>query len=912
MVFSSCPQNPTLFRFYQNPANSKLYLHFRIIPTYFSLQRCEKSLFSSHSKLQTSNSPDSEETHFHRSRIINKGGISIYHNEGNLINVGFLKNPLDVIHVSSMEPIAGEYAENNPFSCNSMLHTSNSSDSEETQFHGSGIVNKGTIFRDPSGGDSIELGFSKNWPSVMDVSSMGTMIREYTEIGLFENAIGCYLEMLNFGFPIHKFSYFPCLIKAFAGLTDLRAAKQIHGHILKIGVGNDIYIVNSLLSMYWKCSAVEDALDMFDTMSERDSVSWSTMISGYNQSMQPKMALKIFIWMQESGVQMNRVAFLSSISSCTACRSLIHGRAIHCCIVKNGLDSDLSLANAIIDMYMKCGDQMNAVHVFKRVSMRSNIVTWNMMISGYVHNGFFAEALVLFREMRVRGMGPDSLTVVGVLESCSHLSHLLVGRQIHSCIIIYGLQNDARVETALLDMYCKSGDIETAMKLFEQSSNRNFVMWGAIIAGCANKFHATKALELFSKFNFEGGIADSKTVVSVLRVCSSLTLRHKGMEIHAFSIKKELDFDVFVGSALTDMYAKCRDIGSAQKVFLRLPIRDVVSWNALITGYTQNDLANDALKAFCNMQTEHLRPNTVTIACILSVCSQLSILVLCKQIHGYLIRNMLESNTLVNNSLIATYARCGDIDSSVCLFRLMGAKNEISWNSMISGLGIHGRMDEVLALFDEMKVEGVIPNHITFTGILSVCSHTGNVDEGWRHFRSMSEDYRILPEIEQYTCMVDLLGRAGHLDQAYDLIKHMPCKPDAFIWGSLLGSCKIHGNKVLAEQVADHIFELDSNIAAYHVLLSNIYEDFGKWDAVDRVRAAMKKMGLRKTPGCSWVVIDSKLHTFLASDRSHSQSSEIYAALEHLTEEIRDDGYTPQLHSVIIGHDEATEQSDFL
>lgn len=861
---------------------------------------------------QASNSPDCEETLFRRSRIINKGGIFSDQDHGNLIKLGFLKNRLSVIRVSSIESTIRKDAENNPFSCNSMLQTSNSLDSEETHINRAGIIDKGTIFTDCSGRNSIELGSLKNQSSAMDVSSMGTMIREYSEMGLFENAVGCYLEMLNFGFPVHEFSYFPCLIKVFAELSDLRTAKQIHGHVLKIGIGNDTYIMNSLLSMYWKCGAAEDALDVFNTMSEQDSVSWSTMISGFNQSMQPKMALSFFTWMQESGLQMNRVAFLSSLSSCASCKSLIHGRAIHCCIVKNGLDSDLSLANAIISMYMKCGDLKNAVHVFKRVSMRTNIVTWNVMISGYVHNGFFAEALILFRKMRVSGMEPDFSTMVGVLESCSHISDLQVGKQMHGCIIIYGLQSDARVETALLDMYCKCGDIESGLKLFEQSSNRNFVMWGAIIAGCAQNSHATKALELFSKFNFEGGIADSVAVISVLRVCSSLTLKRKGMEIHAFSIKKEFDSDVFVGGALTDMYAKCKDIESAKRVLLSLPIRDVVSWNALIAGYTQNDLANDALDAFRKMQIERVRPNTVTIASILSICSQLSVLVLCKQIHGYLIRNMLELNTLVSNSLVATYARCGDIDSSILLFRRMRDKNEISWNSMISGLGMHGCMDEVLALFDEMKVEGVNPNHITFTGILSACSHTGNVDEGWRHFRGMIEGYRILPEIEQYTCMVDLLGRTGHLGQAYDLIMHMPCKPDAFIWGSLLGSCKIHGNKVLAERVADHIFELDSSIAAYHVLLSNIYEDSGKWDAVDRVRAAMKKMGLKKTPGCSWIVVDSKLHIFLASDRSHYQSSELYAALEHLTEEIKDDGYTPQLHSVSTGHDEATAPSDFL
>lgn len=725
---------------------------------------------------------------------------------------------------------------------------------------------------------------------------MESMIGDYTEMGLFGNAISCYLEMLNLGLQVHEFSYFPCLIKAFAGISDLRNARQIHGHVLKVGIGNDVYIWNALLAMYWKCGVPEDAIYMFDRMPERDSVTWSTMISGFNQTTQPEMAMKFFVGMQEFGLKPNRVACLSALSSCTCCRALILGRAVHCFIVKNGLDSDLSLVNGIIDMYMKCKDLMNAFHVFKGASMRStNLVTWNVMISGYEYNGCSVEALILFRKMQACGIAPDSSTIVGLLESCSCLLDLGVGRQIHSLIILYRLQNDTRVETALLDMYCKCGDTEAGLRVFEQSSNKNFVMWGAIIAGCGQNSCPTKALELFSKFNEEGGVADSATVVSVLRVCSSLTLNLKGKEIHGFSIKKGFDTDVFVGGALTDMYAKCRDIRSAEKVLLRLPKRDVISWNALIAGYTQNDCTVKALKAFSNLQLEHIRPNTVTIACILTVCAQLSVLILCKQIHGFLIRNMFESNILVNNSLIATYARCGDIGSALTLFQKMPVKNEISWNSMISGLGIHGCMEEVFALFDEMRVKGLKPNHITFTGVLSACSHTGSVDEGWRHLRSMSEDYGIAPELEQYTCMVDLLGRAGHLDQAYDLIMHMPCEPDVYIWGSLLGSCKIHGNKELAERVANKIFGLDSDIIGYHVLLSNIYEDFGKWDAVARIRATMKDLSLHKTPGCSWIVVNNKLHIFLASDKSHYQSTEIYAALERLTEEIKAEGYAPLL-----------------
>ncbi|KAF8399717.1 hypothetical protein HHK36_015587 [Tetracentron sinense] len=758
----------------------------------------------------------------------------------------------------------------------------------------------------------IESGFSKN-QSVTDLSWVNGIIREYTEDGLFDDAIKVYLEMMNYGLPVEEFYSFPCLIKAFGGLSDVEKGRQIHGHVLKLGGLIDIYVVNSLLAMYWKCGAFEDAMCLFEKMHERDYVSWNTMISGFDQSSQYARSLMMFSRMiQEFGLYPNRVACLSALSSCASCLSLIHGKEIHTFVIKSGLQVDAFLANVLIDMYMKCGDPRDAKLVFKsilkRELLRGNTVIWNVMISGYVCNGCLLEALMMFHEMMVLGIEPDSSTMVAVLVLCSQLLDLEVGRQIHGYIFSFGQESDARVETALLDMYSKCGDIEAGLKVFERSSNRNFIMWGAVLAGCAQSGHPTKVLELFANFRLEGGIADSVVVLAVLRACSSLTLKLKGMEIHGLTVKMGFDCGVFVGGALIDLYAKCRDIESARKIFLRLSARDLVTWNALICGYAQNNYAEEALKAFRDMQFEQVRPNTVTAACILSVCAHLSVMISCKEIHGYLIRNWSEPNVLVNNSLIAAYARCGDINRSCSVFENMLEKNIVSWNSMILGFGMHGCMVEMFALFDKMIAEAMRPDHITFTAILSGCSHAGRVDEGWKHFRSMVEDYELEPELEHYTCMVDLLGRAGHLDQAYDLIMDMPCVPDARIWGSLLGSCRNHSDEWLTERVAKHVFGLDPTSVGYRVLLANIYEGFGKWNEVTRIRADMKDLGLKKRPGCSWIEVNNKVHIFIAGDQSHHQSKEIYATIGNLTVEIKGAGYTPQLLSKSIGNDEASEE----
>ncbi|XP_019051525.1 PREDICTED: putative pentatricopeptide repeat-containing protein At3g01580 [Nelumbo nucifera] len=755
------------------------------------------------------------------------------------------------------------------------------------------------------------LFFLKN-QSVLDISLANKMIRESTANELFEDAIVVYLQILNNGLPVEEMSCFPCLIKAFGELFDLRKGRQIHGYVLKLGALVDIHVANSLLALYWKCGAAEDALNLFENIPDRDFVSWNTMISGFDQSLQPKQSLEMFRrMMQEFGDKPSRVACLSALSSCTSCGFVIHGQEIHAFLIKNGLDLDPSLVNRLIGMYTKCGNIKNAEHIFesviRRESLKGNALLWNVMVLGYVYSRYSLKALRLFHDILILGIEPDSSTMVAILVMCSQLSDSKIGRQIHSYIFRFGLADDTRVETALLDMYCKCGDIEAGLKIFHRSVHRNFVIWGAMIGGCVQNGYPEKALDLFAKFRLEGGLADPAIVLSVLRACSSLTLKREGLKIHGLAVKMGYNSNVFVGSALTDMYAKCSDLESAQKILVRLPTRDVISWNALISGFVQKDRTDEAIKAFRDMQYECIRPNTVTISYILTVSARLSVLIFCKQIHSYLIRNRIDHNVLVSNSLIATYSRCGDITSAWHIFKKMSERNEISWNSMISGLGVHGRIDDMLALFDQMKAAGVKPDRATFTAILSACSHTGRVNKGQELFKNMVEDYNIRPELEQYTCMVDLLGRAGHLEQAYSLIMDMPCWPDDRIWGSLLASCKIHGNEELAEEVAKHLFALNSNSVGYHVLLSNIYEGFGKLDNVTSIRANMKDMGLKKRPGCSWIEVNNKIHIFIANDQSHHQSEDIYVTLGNLTVEIKRAGYIPQAQPLGSGYDGVNE-----
>ncbi|KAI9174680.1 hypothetical protein LWI28_021135 [Acer negundo] len=756
--------------------------------------------------------------------------------------------------------------------------------------------------QNPSQKSKPEHGFSSN-SHVVDVSSVGKMIRGLTDDGLFEDAIRVYLKMLEYGFQADEFKFFPCLIKAFGGLCDVEKARQIHGHVLKLGFFDDLYVQNSVLGMYWKCGDVKDAIQLFEKMCERDLVSWNTMISGVCQSGNHLGSLMIFRRMvDEFVVYPNRISCLSALASCASIEALIYGREIHGYLVKTGLDVDEFLISGLIEMYMKCADIRSAQCVFKSMldkeSIRANAVIWNVMITGYISNGYLSLALELFLEMLNSGIRPDSSTMVAILVLCSQSLNIEVGKQIHGLLFSYGLHTDVRIETSLIEIYFKCGDHVNGLKIFSQSKNHNLVMWSAVISNSVNNGFPAKALELLQDYMLEYGFPDSIMLLAALRACSSLSLKSKGLQIHGLAVKLAVDSDIFVGGALVDMYGKCKDMKSAHKVFWKLPFRDLISWNALISGYSQNECVDEALKTFRVMQSEQIRPNAVTAASLLSVCAQLSVMNLCKEIHCYLLRQGFEQNVLVNNSLIATYAKCGDVNCSWTIFKNMPKRNEVSWNSLISGLGMHGHTSEMFDLFEEMKEAGKKPDGVTFTSLLSACSHAGRVHMGWKYFKSMVEDYKLEPQVEHYTCMVDLLGRAGHLNVAYDLIMAMPCVPDDRIWGSLLGSCRNHGNEKLAELVANHIFKLDPKSIGYRVLLANMFEDFGRLNELFRVRSEIKDTGLKKQPGCSWIEVNNNIHIFVAGDRAHHQSEDIYAAIENLTAEMKREGYATHLQSV--------------
>ncbi|MCL7023754.1 hypothetical protein MKW94_017854 [Papaver nudicaule] len=416
-------------------------------------------------------------------------------------------------------------------------------------------------------------------------------------------------------------------------------------------------------------------------------------------------------------------------------------------------------------------------------------------------------------------------------------------------------------------------------------------------------------LQLCSEPNDSYGRPDCFTFPSVLKACVSVFSSVKSIQqIHTQLMKLGTYSDVYVGSTLLDSYSKCNgikyaqrvfeemtdrnvvswnsmisafaksgDVDSAKRLFEEMPEKNLVSWTSLISGYAQNGYFSETLATFENMGKAGVKPNEITLVSVISACANLGALGFGRRIHSFMEDNHYKFDLFVASSLIDMYCKCGVVQDALELYKKMHLKNAITCSSMIVGLALNGRAMEAIEIFEEMRFQGMIPNEITFIGVLCACCHAGLVEKGEFYFSSMTKEYSLVPKLQHYACIVDLLGRAGQLDQAYQFIKEMPIKPDAIVWGALLGACRIHKNNKLGMFAAQRILELDPKHSGGLVFLSNVYARMGNWDGLKKVRRMMKTSGMKKVPGKSWIEVSNVVHQFFAGDKSHHQNDKIYA-----------------------------------
>ncbi|CAN6476699.1 unnamed protein product [Victoria cruziana] len=513
------------------------------------------------------------------------------------------------------------------------------------------------------------------------------------------------------------------------------------------------------------------------------------------------------------------------------------------------------------------------------------------------------KAVTTMHLLEKNGVFAHYLTYAELILCCADREALSLGKLVHHHISSNGYRPNTFLLNNLLNMYVRLDCLVDARKLFEGMSQKNVVSWTTMITASAAHGLNDEALQLLVRMCREGTRPNMFTFSSVLRACHDLrTLQHLQCRITLSG----LESDVFVRSALIDTYAKCGSLVDAYGVFKEMITGDLVVWNSIIGAVAQNGDGDQAVDLFKQMKRVGFVPNQATLASAFRSCTSLMLLDVGRQVHAHVVKS--EGDLIVENALLDMYCKCGRLEEAKTAFTRMVVKDVISWSTMIIGMAQNGFSREALHLFELMLKSETNPNGITLVGVLFACSHAGLVDEGWRLFGSMKRLYGIEPQMEHYCCIVDLLGRAGKLDEAIKFIHEAADKTDAVIWRAFLGSCRVHGNVKLAAYAANQILELEPDDEGTYILLSNIYAASFNWDDVSRVRKSMRDRGVRKEPGCSWIEVDRKLHAFTLGDKSHPQMEAIRNEIDRLIQKISSFGYLPDTNFVL--HDIENEQKE--
>ena len=461
----------------------------------------------------------------------------------------------------------------------------------------------------------------------------------------------------------------------------------------------------------------------------------------------------------------------------------------------------------------------------------------------------------------------------------------------------------------MISGYAKVGKFDEARNLFDEMPERDNFSWTAMISGYVHHARPKEALELYRMMlRHENSKSNKFTVTSALAASAAILNLRMGKEIHGNIVRIGLDSDEVVWSALSDMYGKCGSIEEARHIFDKMVDKDVVSWTAMIDKYFEDGRREKGFDLFSEFMRSGIRPNDFTFAGVLNACADHAAEDLGKQVHGYMTRIGFDPFSFAASALVHMYSKCGNIEDAKRVFKGMPQPDLVSWTSLIAGYAQNGQPNEALKLFELLLKSGTQPDHITFVGVLSACTHAGLVDKGLEYFHSIKERHGLKHTADHYACIIDLLARAGRFGEAENIIDKMPMKPDKFLWASLLGGCRIHRNLELAKRAAEALFEIEPENPATYVTLANIYATAGMWGEVAKVRKAMDDKGVVKKPGLSWIEIKREKHEFLVGDKSHPKSHDIHNFLGELSKQMKEKGYVPDTNFVL--HDVEEEQKE--
>ncbi|KAK4801855.1 hypothetical protein SAY86_000058 [Trapa natans] len=671
---------------------------------------------------------------------------------------------------------------------------------------------------------------------------------------------------------------------------SVRHGKSFHCHFVKLGLSSDVYYANNLMSMYVESNSLEDAYHLFEQMPVRNLVTWSTIISAYAGAAEPDIAIRMYNLMLESEDESpNGFVYSAVLKACSLSGDIELGKSIHKRIHGTRLESDTVLLNTLMDMYAKCGSMHEARRVFDDIKEKTS-VSWNTVISGYCKEGLMEEALRLFyqmtkpnaiswniiiagfaengsqhaleciRIMHREGFKLDEFTFPCALKSCGSLGSVALGRQVHGYVEKSGFGSSCFSATALVDMYSDCIQLDDATRVFYEylaqgvSIHESLVLYNSMLSGYVLGGRDKAALEMLSKIHSSGVCMDSYTFSSGLKASfNSLNLR-VGLQVHGLATTSGYGLDYVIGSIVIDLYANHGKIGDALRLFHLLPTKDMVAWSGLIVGSAKAGLYSLSYSLFRDMISLGEDVDEFIITSTVKVCSSLVSIRSGKQVHAFCVKNGYLSDGVVVTSLIDMYTKCGEIDKALALFTKLLVRDTVCWTGIIVGCGQNGRAQEAIRLFHEMLETGLKPNEVTFLGVLAACRHSGLVEQARTLFKSMETDYELIPHFEHYYCMVELLGQAGYLNDAEDLIFSMPMKPDKTIWSSLLAAAGNHRNTELVNRIGQRLLAILPEDPSVYVMISNVYATLGMWDHLSKVRESARDVGAKEA-GKSWVEI---------------------------------------------------------
>ncbi|KAL8091323.1 pentatricopeptide repeat-containing protein At2g33680 [Apium graveolens] len=695
---------------------------------------------------------------------------------------------------------------------------------------------------------------------------------------------------------ISQQSFFNQILKC-TRTKNITSGKILHARIIKTGKLTCTFIANSLLNFYSKCHHLSEANIAFQDIQEKDIVSWNSIINGYSQlggSQNSIFALKLFKQLtRQAGLFPNGHTFSGFFTAASILVDGFAGKQGHSIVIKISGCDDVFVGSSLVNMYCKSGLVDDARKVFDEMPHR-NSTTWATMISGYAMCRLTDYALELFKMMMWEmEEGVNEFVLTSVISAFTLKEFIHIGKQLHGLAIKFGLLSFVTVGNSIVTMYSKCGDLDYAVQSFELADDKNSITWTAMITGFAQSGDCLKALALFSKMHYAGMKSSEFTLVGVLNACTDSKGVEKGKQVHGCLVKSGYESQIFIMTALVDMYAKCGFVDDARKGFYCLQEPDIVLWTSMIGGYVQNGDNESAIDLYCKMQEEGIMPNELTMASVLKACSSLAAFEQGKQIHAHTVKFGFGLEAPIGSALSTMYAKCGSLEDGNLVFRRMPARDVISWNSVISGLSQNGHGEEALELFEEMRLEGTKPDHVTFVNVLTSCSHTGFVERGWVYFRMMSSEYDISPRVEHFACMVDILSRAGKLYEAKELIEAAKCDHGSSLWRILLSACRNYNNYELGAYAGEKLMKLGTEESSAYVLLSSIYKAMGMWEDVERVRRLMSIRGVGKEPGCSWIDLKNHMHVFVVGDHSHPQIKEIRADVLSLSKLMKNKSHEP-------------------